>query len=174
MSLRHRPLWLLVLPAVAAILLAPVTAAAAERTLWQRSASYPLKEKPAQAARWQGASRTMARACAAKTDTRKAVGRVRLPGAFQTSIGFVYRNWPAGRRPGAFDDSCAIARSLRAVGNAIANVAGFCGGFIRCPKAFTVYDRETRQATSRGPDICRWSISLWVTGPPAAVISSPC
>jgi hypothetical protein len=81
---------------------------------------------------------------------------------------------PAGNRSAVFDDSCAISRSLRAVGNAIANVAGFCGGFIRCPKAFTIYDRETRQTTARGPDICRWSISLWVAGPPAAVISSPC
>ena len=171
---RHRPLWLLLLPALVALLLVPVTAAAAERTLWQRSASYPLKQKPAQAASWRGAAQTMARACEAKTDTRNAVGRVRLPGTFLTSVRFVYRNWPAGNRSAAFDDSCAISRSFRAVGNAIANVAGFCGGFIRCPTSFTVYDRETRQATSRGPDICRWSISLWVAGPPAAVISSPC
>jgi hypothetical protein len=169
----NRPSALLVLSAVA-ILIVPVTAAAAERTLWQRSASYPLKERPAQAARWTGASQVMARACTAKSDTREAVGRVRLPGALGTSVRFVYRNWPAGSSSSAFDDACAISRSLRAVGSAIANVAGFCGGFIRCPRAFTIYDRETRQATSRGPDICRWSISLWVTGPPAAVISSPC
>ena len=172
--LRQRPLWLFVLPAVAAILIVPATAAAAERTLWQRSTSYPLKQRPAQAASWRGASQAMAKVCTAKTDTRTAVGRIRLPGTFQTSVTFVYRNWPAGNRSAVFDDSCAISRSLRAVGNAIANVAGFCGGFIRCPKAFTIYDRETRQATSRGPDICRWSISLWVAGPPAAVISSPC
>jgi hypothetical protein len=171
---RHRPLWLLVLPAVAAMLIVPMTAVAAERTLWQRSSSYRLTQRPAQAATWRGASEAMARACAAKTDTRKAVGRVRLPGALLTSVRFVYRSWPAGNRSRAFDDSCAISRSFRAVGNAIANVAGFCGGFIRCPKTFTIYDRETRQPTARGPDICRWSISLWVAGPPAAVISSPC
>jgi hypothetical protein len=174
MLCRPRSLRLLVLPAVAAILIVPVTAVAAERTLWQRSASYPLEQRPAQAASWRGASQTMARACEAKTDTRKAIGRVRLPGALLTSVRFVYRNWPAGNRSAAFDDSCAISRSFRAVGSAIAAVAGFCGGFIHCPKAFTIYDRETRQATSRGPDICRWSISLWVAGPPAAVISSPC